>query len=106
MPEVEWANMKAAEIRGLKEKGAIAVVPIGSTEQHGPHLPVQVDSLIVAEVAVRAVRFLKKSDRESLYHVRRTPEGHCECECKGFLRWGHCRHIRTARSAGMLDAVT
>ena len=29
----------------------------------------------------------------NLYHVRvGTPE-ECSCECKGFLRWGHCRHI-------------
>src|SRR6185369_7256487 len=40
MPEVQWANMKATEIRGLKERNAIAIVPIGSIEQHGPHLPV------------------------------------------------------------------
>ena len=56
MPEVHWANMKAAEIRGLKDKDAVAIVPIGSIEQHGPHLPVQVDTLLVSEVAARAAR--------------------------------------------------
>jgi len=40
MPEVQWANMKATEIRGLTERNAIAIVPIGSIEQYGPHLPV------------------------------------------------------------------
>jgi creatinine amidohydrolase len=58
MPEVEWANMKASEIRGLKERNAIAVIPIGSIEQHGPHLPVQVDTLLVSEVARRTARLV------------------------------------------------
>ena len=58
MPEVQWANMKAAEIRALKERNAIAILPIGSIEQHGPHLPVQVDTLLVSEVAARTARMV------------------------------------------------
>ena len=30
------------------------VVPLGATEQHGPHLPVETDSLIAAGMATRA----------------------------------------------------
>jgi creatinine amidohydrolase len=52
--DVEWANLKARDIRELQSRNAIAVVPIGSIEQHGPHLPVQVDTLLVSEVARRA----------------------------------------------------
>ncbi len=52
--DVEWANLKAREIRELQSRNAIVVVPIGSIEQHGPHLPVQVDALLVSEVARRA----------------------------------------------------
>ena len=29
----------------------MVIVPVGSTEQHGPHLPVQVDARLAAEVA-------------------------------------------------------
>lgn len=58
MPEFEWANMKASDIRGLRERNAIAVIPIGSIEQHGPHLPVQVDTLLVSEVARRTARLV------------------------------------------------
>ena len=36
----------------LKEK-QIAVIPVGSIEQHGPHLPVSTDTDIVTEVAKR-----------------------------------------------------
>ncbi len=34
-----------------KNKKKIAVIPIGSIEQHGPHLPISTDSDIVSEVA-------------------------------------------------------
>ena len=54
MQEVEWQNLAAPALRRLAEQDAIVIVPIGSTEQHGPHLPVQVDSLIAGEVAKRA----------------------------------------------------
>jgi creatinine amidohydrolase len=56
MREVEWGNLRAPELRTLGARDAIAVVPIGSIEQHGPHLPVQVDALLASEVARRAAR--------------------------------------------------
>ena len=35
----------------IKNKKKIAIIPIGSIEQHGPHLPISTDSDIVSEVA-------------------------------------------------------
>ena len=35
----------------IKEKNQIAVIPVGSIEQHGPHLPISTDSDIVTEIA-------------------------------------------------------
>lgn len=35
----------------IKKKKQIAVIPVGSIEQHGPHLPVSTDSDIVTEIA-------------------------------------------------------
>lgn len=40
-------------IRKLVKKRRAAVVPVGSVEQHGPHLPVSTDSDIVSEVSRR-----------------------------------------------------
>ena len=37
--------------KSIKKKKQVAVIPIGSIEQHGPHLPVSTDSDIVTEVA-------------------------------------------------------
>ena len=34
--------------------GKVAVVPLGSLEQHGHHLPMLTDTLIISEVARRA----------------------------------------------------
>ena len=36
----------AEEIKMYIEEGAIAILPIGSCEQHGPHLPVGTDSML------------------------------------------------------------
>lgn len=47
-----WSAHTAPEIRELaSEDGSILVVPIGSIEQHGQHLPVATDSLLVSAVA-------------------------------------------------------
>ncbi|HET6458722.1 MAG TPA: creatininase family protein [Nitrosopumilaceae archaeon] len=37
----------------IKSKRRVALIPVGSIEQHGPHLPVSTDSDIVSEIARR-----------------------------------------------------
>ena len=45
------------EIRKLiTKKNQVAIIPVGSIEQHGPHLPVSTDSDIVTEVAKRIAK--------------------------------------------------
>ena len=56
MSEIDWSRLKASEIRALAARNAIVIVPIGATEQHGPHLPSMVDWRCVHEVAHRAAR--------------------------------------------------
>lgn len=53
MPEVEWANLKAHELRRLAEQDAVVLLPVAAMEQHGPHLPVQVDTRLAGEIAKR-----------------------------------------------------
>jgi creatinine amidohydrolase len=58
MRAVEWARLTAPEIRAVAAQGrALAVLPVGALEQHGPHLPVLTDSLIASELSLRAARF-------------------------------------------------
>ncbi|HJM45440.1 MAG TPA: creatininase family protein [Candidatus Nitrosopelagicus sp.] len=37
----------------IKQKKQIAIIPVGSIEQHGPHLPISTDSDIVTEISLR-----------------------------------------------------
>lgn len=49
---VDWAGKPYPEIQDLAARdGSILVVPIGSLEQHGPHLPTITDTLLVDAVA-------------------------------------------------------
>lgn len=49
--------------RALAGKDAIALLPIGSTEAHGPHLPLAVDVIIAEAAADRAARALRAAGR-------------------------------------------
>lgn len=46
--------------RSLAEAGAVALLPVGSTEAHGPHLPLSVDVLIAEEVCRRVASKLRR----------------------------------------------
>ena len=61
MNEVEWKNLTAPALRQLAANGATVIVPVGSMEQHGPHLPVQVDALLATEVSRRAAQRIVES---------------------------------------------
>lgn len=44
MPSVMWKERTAPELNALAKAGALVVLPVASTEQHGPHLAVGVDT--------------------------------------------------------------
>ena len=52
--------------RELSAGRVIALVPIGSTEPHGPHLPLGTDALLSVEVCVRAAKALTEAGRRTL----------------------------------------
>ena len=52
-------DMSWKEIRSQAESGALALLATGSAEQHGLHLPVETDSLLVTRVAEGAVTKLE-----------------------------------------------
>ena len=47
------ADLTWPEAARLAAEGALLAVPVGSTEQHGPHLPLSTDTDIAAALAVR-----------------------------------------------------
>lgn len=56
MPFLSWDNMTTTDFAGLDLAKAIAVLPVGSIEQHGPHLPLCVDACITAGVLDEMMR--------------------------------------------------
>lgn len=59
MTEVEWARLPARELREIAGRpGSLAILPIGSLEQHGPHLPVITDTASASAAAVAAARLV------------------------------------------------
>jgi len=55
MSEMTWTEVDEA----MKER-PVALVPVGATEAHGPHLPVSTDTLIALEMAKRGAAKLKE----------------------------------------------
>ena len=56
MALVEFARSGRSILEQLTDANAIAVVPVGATEQHGPHLPPIVDTLIADAVVREAAK--------------------------------------------------
>lgn len=52
------ATCTTERLRALLELGAIALLPVGSVEPHGPHLPLATDTLISEAACVRAAELL------------------------------------------------
>ncbi len=60
---VLMAEMTSDEIGLAVASGALALIPVGSVEAHGPHLPAGTDSVIAEEVACRLAEALGREGR-------------------------------------------
>jgi creatinine amidohydrolase len=54
MSYTRWTDWTTEELAALEKSRAIAVLPVGATEQHGPHLPLSVDTDLAEAVLARA----------------------------------------------------
>lgn len=54
-----WSQWRTTDFADLDKTRAIAVLPLAATEQHGPHLPLSVDTDIVDGVVQAAVQQLQ-----------------------------------------------
>ena len=50
-----WANLKTTDFAQLDLDRCIAVLPLAATEQHGPHLPLNVDATLAEGVVASAL---------------------------------------------------
>jgi creatinine amidohydrolase len=53
-PVARWASLTMDEVGEAASAGAIAVLPVGATEQHGAHLPTGTDTMLADHVAEAA----------------------------------------------------
>ena len=58
---MQWGNLTWPDIGKAAENGCLVIQPLGSTEQHGHHLPVDTDAGIVGEVARRAAQKVNRT---------------------------------------------
>ena len=61
MRRFDWADYRTTEFAGIDPENVIAILPTAAIEQHGPHLPVGVDTMI-AEGMLAEVRGLCPDD--------------------------------------------
>jgi creatinine amidohydrolase len=62
IPEMTWTEVDEV----LKEHPTVAIVPIGTTEAHGPHLPLSSECIIAVDLAKRGAAKLKEHGVSSL----------------------------------------
>ena len=54
-PSRFWADLTTADFAALDAARTVAVLPVGATEQHGPHLPLAVDQCLVDGILARSL---------------------------------------------------
>ena len=57
-PIRHWAHLKSPDFHALDLARTIAVLPVAAIEQHGPHLPLNVDTALVEGVVAAALPHL------------------------------------------------
>ncbi|HUD33772.1 MAG TPA: creatininase family protein [Variovorax sp.] len=57
-PRRFWSQLASPGFAALDPATTVAVLPLGATEQHGPHLPLGVDSMLVDGIVAAALPLL------------------------------------------------
>ena len=50
MSNLKWRELSTADFKNLSKEHMVVILPIGSTEQHGPHMPVGTDAYVIEAV--------------------------------------------------------
>ena len=62
-PPYVYAKLTWPEVNEAVKAGKVPVVPVGSIEQHGPHLPLGTDAIIVDSLVRHAVASRRRAAR-------------------------------------------
>ena len=57
-PSRYWSELASPDFATLDPAATVAVLPLGATEQHGPHLPLGVDTLLADAIVAAALKQL------------------------------------------------
>jgi creatinine amidohydrolase len=52
----DWQDLTMRELQEARQRGAALIIPVGSVEEHGPHLPLGTDTFHALELARRVAR--------------------------------------------------
>ncbi|MEJ8836506.1 creatininase family protein [Ramlibacter sp. AN1133] len=55
LPSRFWADLATTDFATIDAAKTVAVLPVGATEQHGPHLPLRVDQCLVDGIVAQAL---------------------------------------------------
>lgn len=61
-----WADLTSQDLLSIDATRTVVVLPLGATEQHGPHLPLSVDTVLVEGVIQAALEHLSDDDPVSI----------------------------------------
>jgi creatinine amidohydrolase len=62
-----WANYTSRDLAEMAKNDPVAVLPVGATEQHGPHLPLVVDTDINRGIVAATTRLLASENLPVLF---------------------------------------
>ena len=71
LPSHIWSQLASADFAALDASRLIAVLPLGATEQHGPHLPLGTDADMADAMVHAAIRSLPKETPALFLPVQR-----------------------------------
>ena len=57
-----WDSLRSPQFKTVDASRAVTVLPLGATYQHGPHLPLSVDTVLVEGVVTAALPHLSAQD--------------------------------------------
>lgn len=58
-----WSDYTSEEFSRLDREQIVAVLPVGATEQHGPHLPLSVDAAIASGIVAATIERLPETSK-------------------------------------------
>ena len=101
-------ELSRVEAGGRGRAGAICLLPVGSLEQHGEHLPVGTDTLLVETVAVRAAELAHGDVARRSHRVDRVEPAPCPARRHRDARArapARARALGRRRPAGLVPEV-